>query len=72
MGWRESIYSGTCIKVFNKETDWHTARSVCRVKQGDLVKIGNYLMSKDVEGKRGTSLNVDGDGKRETSTKFRY
>ena len=55
IGWHESIYSGTCIKLFKDKTDWHNAKRLCREKQADLVKIDNYLMNGDIEGEKRTT-----------------
>ncbi|KAK3779435.1 hypothetical protein RRG08_062093 [Elysia crispata] len=48
--WKESRYSGTCIKVFEDSRSWSGARRACRSHGGDLVRILNAEMNQFIYG----------------------
>ncbi|GFR75476.1 retrovirus-related Pol polyprotein from transposon 297 [Elysia marginata] len=45
-GWKRSIHSRTCIKVYTQKKSWYNARRTCQSARGDLVKILNSGMNK--------------------------
>ena len=44
-GWRESIYSGTCIKLFHENKSWRKATRICRSHGSELVRVINPPMA---------------------------